>query len=73
VWLPFNFFFMKHIPNTAGKNLKGVLTSLVLPVALTLLPAVTRRYGVAGFSLPSIAIMGGFWLWQRHREKRGSR
>lgn len=58
---------------TSGWTLAGVMTTLVLPAAMAVLPGIRKRYGVATFSLPSIALMGGLWLWQRHMEKRSAR
>lgn len=64
---------MKKLSRTEGWTLAGVMTTLVLPAAMAVLPGIRKRYGVATFSLPSIALMGGLWLWQRHMEKRSAR
>lgn len=58
---------------TSGWTLTGVMATLVLPAAMAVIPGMKKRYGIAPFSFPSLVIMGGLWLWQRHLEKRDKR
>ncbi len=57
---------------TGTWNMQEIFVALILPAAMAVLPGIRKRYGMATFSIPSLALMAGLWLWQRKLEKRGS-
>jgi len=64
---------MKKARTITGRwTTRDVLTALVIPTALAVIPGIRKRYGFATFSVPSLALMGGLWLWQHHLEKRSA-
>lgn len=64
---------MKKLSTTVGRwTARDILAALVIPTALAVIPGIRKRYGLATLSVPSLALMAGLWLWQRHLEKRGN-
>lgn len=61
---------MQSTAKAVGWTLTGAMATLVLPAVIAVLPNMRKRYGIAPFSLPSMMLMGGLWLWQRGMEKR---
>ena len=65
-------YLYKNARQTHAWTIAGLLTTFVLPAAFAILPGIRKRYGMGVFSVPSLALMGGLWLWQKHLEKKRS-
>jgi hypothetical protein len=49
-----------------------VLASAVIPAAFAIIPGIRKRYHLGMFSLPSLAMVGGLWLWERHAQRKAA-